>query len=169
MSEPQGTDKSNETSSLLLLPAWAIAATVGYVVHRYGCDRVAQHFPWLVNLIGEPLTCILIGMIPYAFSYWTMRDPLGVVAMIVVLVLLPCASGAFGYWLFSHSWAAAQVIGLGTFGALVVAALVSGSGKTGKADRAGAKVPARASNSGKGKQAARLVGTAVGIALSAPQ
>ncbi len=63
--------------------------------------------------------------------------------MIVVLVLLPCASGAFGYWLFSHSWAAAQVIGLGTFGALVVAALVSGSGKTGKADRAGAKVPAR--------------------------
>jgi hypothetical protein len=168
MSEPEGTGKSDETSTFLLLAAWGIAATVSFVVHRYGCDWVAQHFPWLVNLISEPLTCILVGIIPYAFGYWTMRDPLGVVAMTVVLVVLPCASGAFGYWLSNYSWVAALVFGLGTFGGLVVTALMSDSGKTAKADHAGAKVPARASNSGNGKQTARLVASAVGIALSLP-
>ena len=156
--------KSDEASFSWFITAGLISATVAYVVHTYGCNWVALHAPWLLNILGEPITCILVGMIPFLFSYWSLRDPESVVAFSLMLLAPVCVCGALGYWWFNSP----LLFGASALGALVVIFHKIGSKEATKNWEANAKAPPLASDPDRGKAAGRLIAGAVGIALSSP-
>jgi hypothetical protein len=88
------------------------------------CDLVAQRVPWLIGVIGKPITCIAASSIGLLFKKWLMNDPLEAIAqmvgvlagggMVLGLVAPSAAIGLFVYRL-THFWLAAGVCGVLAF------------------------------------------------------
>jgi hypothetical protein len=97
MSNSEGTDKP---SSFVIVAAAVISTTVGVLFNRYGCDWIALHVPSLVNTIGVPITCILIGLVPFSVGYWSYREPVVVVGLTFLLAAPTGVCGFLGYLAF---------------------------------------------------------------------